>query len=379
MNILYIANYPGLFGANRSLMEAINYLKQNGHNIYVFLPQNGDLAKELRRKHIKFKVINYKRSVHEINKKKFGHGLYVLANNVICALKCQRLLKSWKIDIIHTNSITENFGAILSLLFKIPHVWHIREMLQRHYKLTFDSIFLQKYLMKHASKIIYISNVVCNYYDIFHLSNIIVLYDGFDCSRYDIERKVYFENNTIRIITCGVISQEKNQLDAVKAVCYLKNKNIEVELTIVGTCMDKVYLKRIKELVEKHHLKQYVRILPFQNDLRHLREHSDIELICSKGEALGRVTIEAMLGELLVIGLNCDGTSELIDDGVNGYTYKPDNIKELAEKVLKAVNDKSTTINIIKNAKIWVEQNFSIEVYCTCLEALYTKIICDKN
>ena len=63
-------------------------------------------------------------------------------------------------------------------------------------------------------------------------------------------------------------------------------------------------------------------IVPFQSDLYELRKHADIALMCSRGEALGRVTVEAMLSENLVIGADSAGTKEIIQNKVTGYLYK---------------------------------------------------------
>ena len=51
----------------------------------------------------------------------------------------------------------------------------------------------------------------------------------------------------------------------------------------------------------------------------------DIALVASCSEAFGRVTVEAMLAGMLVIGADVAGTSELICDGVNGILYEDDN------------------------------------------------------
>jgi glycosyltransferase involved in cell wall biosynthesis len=52
--------------------------------------------------------------------------------------------------------------------------------------------------------------------------------------------------------------------------------------------------------------------------------------MCSKNEALGRVTIEAMSRGTPVIGFDNAGTSEIIKHAYNGFLYK-EGASELSE------------------------------------------------
>ena len=58
-----------------------------------------------------------------------------------------------------------------------------------------------------------------------------------------------------------------------------------------------------------------------------------IELVASKAEAFGRVTVEAMMCGLPVVGANSGGTPELISDGVTGLLYPQDSWRELSDKI----------------------------------------------
>ena len=52
-------------------------------------------------------------------------------------------------------------------------------------------------------------------------------------------------------------------------------------------------------------------------------EQADIGLTCSRNEAFGRTTVEALLMGKPVIGTNTGGTVDLISDGVDGLLYPP--------------------------------------------------------
>ena len=41
MRILFISNYSDLYGANRSMMTIIEYLKRKGNDVFLILPEHG--------------------------------------------------------------------------------------------------------------------------------------------------------------------------------------------------------------------------------------------------------------------------------------------------------------------------------------------------
>ena len=60
----------------------------------------------------------------------------------------------------------------------------------------------------------------------------------------------------------------------------------------------------------------------------------DILLMCSRSEAFGRVTVEAFLSNVNVIGASSGGTSEIMLDMKHGMTYEHGNHAQLASKIL---------------------------------------------
>ena len=80
--------------------------------------------------------------------------------NLFLIRKLKKIVKKYQIDIIHSNASNVDFGAWIALFCKIPHVWHIREMLYDDYHLLYDYPRIIKFLQKRADKVICISNYV---------------------------------------------------------------------------------------------------------------------------------------------------------------------------------------------------------------------------
>ena len=114
----------------------------------------------------------------------------------------------------------------------------------------------------------------------------------------------------------------------------------------------------------------------YTKELQAMRSNSSMVLVCSKREAFGRVTAEAMMSGKIVIGSNRGGTRELI--GANkerGYLYTWNNPKELAQKIQFAISNPSETIKREKRAQEFVLRLTDLENYTDKLERIYQKIL----
>ncbi len=70
-----------------------------------------------------------------------------------------------------------------------------------------------------------------------------------------------------------------------------------------------------------------------QKDLRVPYKRSDVVVLPSNKEGFGLVTIEGWLYKKPVVVSKGAGSSELVNEGINGYTFKPGDHEELAEKL----------------------------------------------
>ena len=89
---------------------------------------------------------------------------------------------------------------------------------------------------------------------------------------------------------------------------------------------------------------------------------SDAVLMCSRSEAMGRVTVEAMSATLPVIGYDNAGTSELIEHEHTGLLYRGEH-QELASAMRRVLSDPGLAQKMGENAWKAARSKFSIEVY----------------
>lgn len=383
VHILFIMHSISLYGASRSVIDLAAELKKMGQRVYFFVPFEGrieeryTLKRILDQADIHYMFLCYYPSIHNIRERGLSPRAFRMKENKKCLQEMEGYVKLWEIDIIHTNSFTHTIGAQLSHRVKKPHVWHIREALRQDFAMVYDSKLLYKRALKETAQVICISEYVRRIHKkMLSGSRVTVLYNGFAVDRYILNEAFQKTLSLFTLLICGSIREEKGQLDAVKAVDLLiHDYHIEtIRLKIVGNGVGE-YIETIKSYIRARNLERYVEFMPFQVELKEIRREADITLMCSQNEALGRVTIESMLSENIVIGTNSAGTAEIIEDGVNGYLYEVGNVQELSRKIYDAITHWNEQEQVVKKAKQLAKERYDIAGYAQRILDIYMALL----
>lgn len=372
MNVLYFTNAISMYGANNSLIDMIEKLKKHNINICVAVMGKGSIKDELRKRGIKTYIIPYKTCAATVGAVSYSQKVKNLWNNIRCMSRIGEIIARNQVDLIHSNASNIDIGAMAALRYGIPHIWHIRELLYDDYGIKYVFPMITKYLLYRADKIIAISYYVQEQRKLG--KNSVVLYNGFNIDKYKITKDTLFPTNELHILYCGLISKQKGLMDIVKAIKLLVKKGYKkIKLSITGG--ENPYWFKVKEYIENNGLVSYIQFYGFQSDLRPYREWADIGVVSSRCEALGRVTIENMLGEVLVIGTKSGATKELIQDGKTGFLYEPGNIGQLAEIMEYIGQNKMDAKKIVRNAQEYAVKNFDSGNYVDKLLDIYGKCV----
>lgn len=92
-------------------------------------------------------------------------------------------------------------------------------------------------------------------------------------------------------------------------------------------------------------------------------------------ETFGRVAAESFAKGTPVIVVNHGATSEIVDDGRNGYHFKPNSPLDLALKVETAMSDSSKLLSMRKEARREFEQNYTAEKNYNKVMEIYSEAI----
>jgi colanic acid/amylovoran biosynthesis glycosyltransferase len=199
-----------------------------------------------------------------------------------------------------------------------------------------------------------------------------VVYTGLDISQFQFKSKV-FEEQTLQIISVGRPHWIKGYDIALKALCLLKKKGLQLNYKIIGAEGNQELLFLRKEL----DLETEVEFLPKlpQQKVFDMMSSSDLFLLPSIEEGIANVAVEAMALGCPVISTNCGGMEELISHQKEGWIVPVYDYKAMAAQILEFSQLDSEYIKTIKYAaRLKVEQQHNKGKMIEDMIKLYSKI-----
>lgn len=360
MKVLFISHYCGFLGSNRSLDSLIDFFVSKGNDVEVLLPSKGKFFEYLKGKGVKVHTLLffYEAMYVKWNKKYLVLPILWLYNLMVFPLLLWNM-KRIAPDVIYTNSSVDAYSIFIAKILGYKHICHVREFLEE----DFGSHFIlgkrmKKKLILWSDKIIFVSKAVAKSV----VGNIPkhgrIIYNGLP-SANDIKEIGEF-TSSLRLGVVGNIDISKQQHLAIEYMKTIHKKYPHITLHIIGDkkCPYKHY---IQKLVKQLRLEENVVFEGFVSNVEDIYNKLDVLLMCSRAEAFGLVTIEAMLRNIPVIGFDSGGTSELIDDGVTGFKFKT--VEDVTAALNVLINAKEKTYSIISNARQSAISQYSEETY----------------
>ncbi len=358
----------GKGGAEKALPKLLQALQQRGVTILALLPSRGPVEEDLKKNGIAYRVIRFPRwmSANSNNYKRIVRILW----NIFMVLPVAYLIFRWRCDIVYTNTVTVSVGALAAKLTGKPHVWHFREFGYEDYGYRYDiGERLALEIMKRSSALFLANSqaVAKKYRACLPRKRITVVYEGYDqpdISNNDCAILCAEGNMDINCAIVGTLHAAKGQIDAILAIFRLKQENVRAKLYVIGDGQLE-YKNQLLALVRQYSLENSVCFLGYLDNPLSIMTKCDALLVCSRSEAFGLVTIEAMSLGKPVIGTGTGGTLELIKDGFNGLLYSPGNHEELAEKIKFLYRHPNQALQMGENGRLWVADRFTEERYVT--------------
>ena len=170
------------------------------------------------------------------------------------------------------------------------------------------------------------------------------------------------------LLCVGRLEKQKGFHFAIEAFAGLVNKFSDLRLKIVGKGSLESELRK-KAL--DYNIENKVDFEGFQKNIIPYYLHAKCTLLTSFYEGYPNVLIESIAMNTPVVSFDCpSGPREIIENGVNGFTVKPNDIIELQKKISFLLEDKLS----IKSIKHTVNKN-QIENVFKHYESLINSII----
>lgn len=368
MRVCFISPDAGRGAVGRGIVELVDGLRQLGIESAAVVPAKGLLARALRRRRIPvaWLPVPWWTDRYDTLAGRMARSVATVVMAGPFAVAIRRL----GCDVVYTHTVNVPVGALAARLCGVPHVWHLHEFGWEDHRLHFDLGFERAARMVDAlsAACITVSNAVADKFKHYipaeklHTvyQSVSVVRDAAEEERALKERAA--SGRAFRIVVVGEIKETKGQADAVLATGELVAKGVDAELLLVGD-VEPRYGETLLQLADGAGVQERVRFLGWLDNPYPVVRSADAAVVCSRAEAFGRVTVEAMLAGKPVVGARAGATPELVREGFSGLLYKTGDFRDLARQLLFLAEHPWAAQEMGANGLRWATERFTPERY----------------
>jgi len=298
------------------------------------------------------------------------------------------LMRHYRIDLVHTNSLVIIDGALAARLSGVPHVWHAREVFTEDspYHFLFGhlghriALSLIDYL---SDRIIAISSAVGH--SLGHTDRLfrsIVVYNAVEVSvtetsaaRERIRQMLNIPNGVHLVGEVARLAPIKGYDDYVRAAAQVHQEMPNTRFVAVGDALSEAYQQSISELIARLGMDQDIILMGFRHDVADIMGALDLLVLPSHYEPFGRVLVEAMAAGKPVIGTKVGGIPEIIENGTNGLLVAPGSPDALAGAIIRILQDPDMARRMGAAGRQLAKARFGPERYVAQIQDAYEGLI----
>lgn len=190
----------------------------------------------------------------------------------------------------------------------------------------------------------------------------------------EIEKKkeelgVPLDKKIIGMVAC--YKPQKAPLDFVGIAKILKEMRDDLHFVMIG---DGEMRERIDEEISRSGLKKDFSLLGWRKDVEETFKTVDILVLTSLWEGLPQVIPQAYASGVPMVVTDVDGNKEFVEDGVNGFTFKPHDLKSASEKISKLVERRELKEKFVMEGRNKLRE-FDAELMVKLQENLYFRLL----
>ncbi|HFU7090351.1 TPA: glycosyltransferase [Bacillus cereus] len=196
--------------------------------------------------------------------------------------------------------------------------------------------------------------------------NIRVHHMGVDLKKFKYVPIETTESLCVNLLLVGRLTAKKGIDIAIESIYHLKEKGIQVSLTIIGDGEEK---KQLQDMIKRFKVENQVILKGWltQEEVNQYIEESTLIILPSRTAKNGDMEgipvslMEAMARGKLVISTYHSGIPELLKNEYNGWLVPENDSLALADKIEEVLITKSSWFNTSYNARKTIQKDFNIE------------------
>lgn len=348
--MLFVSHSCQLAGAERSLIELVREAQRRTHEVQVFVPRKGPLQDTL------WNLLGVRATVVPMHwwMSGRGRGLVGLVRLGQCLLELPIVAFSiWRArpDVVVVNTSMTPAAMLAASLSPASTLILVRESLLTNPSLA--SILSKRTILslmhRWADQIVAVSSYVAG-----QCGTDLVIHSGV---RGFATTKVTGPKGVLRAVFLGSLTPDKCPGEAVESVRLAREAGVDVRLRIYGGGTR----QEVEQLHRDIFASQTGGHITYQGKVNGpgtAFQDADVLLMTSRNEAFGRVSVEALIAGVPVVGYDTGGTREILARG-GGALVAPEP-SAMAEVLVSLCRDPDWLSAIAEEAdesgKLWIEK-----------------------
>ena len=291
-----------------------------------------------------------------------------------------RLIRSWKIDLVHTHLFHANlWGRISAECAGVPVICseHGMDTWRGPFHLTMD-----RCLARVSKRIIFVSKAVKQFYTERNpclKGRGCVLYNGVEIEKFqakglgeEVRQSLGLRESHRVLGIVGRLVPEKSHVDFIEVIQSLSRELEDIVGLIVG---EGELLSQLEQLVKRRGIEDRIMFLGYRSDMPRIYQAMDVFVTTSLREGFPLSVLEAMAAGIPIVATDVGGIPECIKDGEEGLLVPASDPMAAAQAVLKVLTDSALRDTLVANARRRVRASFSVQAMVKNHESLYREIL----
>jgi glycosyltransferase involved in cell wall biosynthesis len=381
--ILFISHTSGIGGAERCFGDLVCGINRRIYEPIALLPNKGPLGEIISKCGIKPFLFNSPWWIgpHGKIRTQLLKAIFLLPIRIKII---RSFIRSMDIKLVYTNTITVLDGAIAAKMEKIPHIWHIHEIISKNKNLKsiIPKRLIRVLVTGLAKKIIVPSGAARLDISSTNKDRIIIVRNGLDMTEFlgritgkNFRHEFAIEKEAKIVMVIGDINEMKGIRDIVEAAKEVCSKITNCLFVLIGEGK-KYYIDIIKRKIDESAItRNRFLFLGFRHDIADLLNSADVMLCASKVESYSMSILEAMAASRPVVATRCGGPEEIVMDGRTGILVPVAGIEQMSDAIINVLLDEAMAKKMGQLGRKELEKRFSKDRYIKEIEGIIAEII----
>ncbi|MBO1512351.1 glycosyltransferase family 4 protein [Metabacillus bambusae] len=188
--------------------------------------------------------------------------------------------------------------------------------------------------------------------------------------KQQLREKLGYKPDNLLLFYAAEFNKNKNQQFLIKSIAEIKETLPNAKLLLAG---EGALQDSCRKLASELGVDSMVDFLGYRKDIVNLLPMCDVAVASSLREGLPVNIMEAMACGLPVVATENRGHNELIQNLYNGWTIKPENSQDMANKIFHLASNPNLITILGENGRERIEKNYNIKAVVTEMSHLYEK------